>query len=46
MSRTLLRWTCWTCGVTFTAWAKAQRHADELHSPGCAIELEFAEAVK
>jgi transposase-like protein len=33
------RWTCHTCGADFTAWAKAQRHADT-HG-GARLELDI-----
>jgi hypothetical protein len=34
------RWRCHTCGETFKAWSKAQKHADEAHG-GARIELEL-----
>jgi hypothetical protein len=34
-----LRWECRTCGQVFTAWAPAERHADEHH--GARIVLVF-----
>ena len=38
-----LRWRCLACDEVFRAWAKAERHADAEHSPGCVLELEYAE---